>query len=666
MKRTDTPFHHHHRSSAVRPVPMCLPQLSALLSAAACLAIACLFAACTDTAYNDPDPGTPPAGTPIILTAGMEAMPATRSNTAQGVWTDGDVVAVEMDGVVKRYLASSSTGNVTTLRPADAENAHQWPGNGRSVKMRAWFYGKKEKDWNELPAKWYVAATQTETATGTDELAYQRSDFLYAPEQDITYNPGQGTAVGLTFYHQTARVVVRLRKAGVVNDGNINDIHIRLGNAPHGDYEMWNDGTFDASPINPAVRQYSGLRADEKGLPSYVAMKPVTGDAPDGYARCYEALVIPQDMSGKHFIHVMIPNAGGSFDGYYYIPASDEADLQGGYTYTYDIIASENGTLHVTVAPPIAGWTDNGEGDSGTAYNEVIDLNNPVTTINDDGKYLLTGNGKEVTLNITGGNPTVIVRDLRLSNGCIHIIGSTPEIRVEGTKNYIYSKDNPPIWLDGDNANVLVTGTGITGSKLSLYTTGRDYPNAAIGTKGSPNGSKENYRCGNIDLSNFTLYAETQATAGGSGIGTGGGEGNRKCGNITLTDAQLIALPGAGAATIGFGCAPSGTNMTGTTYEMGDIVLTNSTIASKIKQGGNGIYPAHIGSGAVPAENYTVGDITIDTDKSGERFFQDFTGGTKGNDEVVVGFPNRNEWHYITWIVTKHTRITWGMVLTLR
>ncbi|WP_106831779.1 hypothetical protein [Parabacteroides pacaensis] len=362
----------------------------------------------------------------------------------------------------------------------------------------------------------------------------------------------------------------------------------------------------------------------------------------------------------------MIPNAGGSFNGYYYIPASDEANLQGGYTYTYDVTVSEHGTLHVTVAPPIAGWTDNGEGNSGTAYNEVIDLNNPVTTINDDGKYLLTGSGQNVTLNITGGNPTVIIRNLRLSNGCIHIIGSTPEIRVEGTGNYIMGGVNPPIWLDGDNANVLVTGTGITGSKLNLLT-GPDHPNAAIGTKGSSNGNKEDYRCGNIVLSNFTLTAETQAMAGGSGaaIGTGGGEGNRKCGNITLTDAQLIATPGAGAASIGFGCAPSGTNMTGTTYEMGDIVLTNSTIASEIKQGWNGIYPAHIGGGSVMAGSYTIGVICFNTDKSRERFFQDFTGGTKGNDEVVVGFPNGNEWHYITWIVTKYTEITWGMVPTL-
>lgn len=638
--------------------------LAAARLALACLFAACLFTACT--ADNDAHPGADPTGTPLILTAGVCAPPAaatTRSATAAGQWTDGDVVAVEVDGVVKRYLASSSAGNVATLRPADADNTHYWPGKTASV--RAWYYGNEDAySWHQVPDSWLVAATQSEMP-GLD--GYQWSDFLYAPVQTVAYDPQQGAAsTGLTFYHQTARVVVRIRKAGAVDDANKGNIYVNLGYTPgSSDYEMRLTATFSATAIDPAAGQYSGLTADETEPLNAVAMKPVADAAvPDGYARCYEALVIPQDMSGKHFIHVF------TFQGrnnYYYIPAAGEADLQGGYTYTYDITVSEHGTLHVTAAPPIAGWEDRGEGGSGTAVEEPtrIDLNAP-PTINDDGTYLLTGKADGVTLNITGGSPTVIVKDLDLSNSGIHITGGTPVIRVEGTGNSIGCIDNPPIWLDGDDANVHVTGMGVTESRLDLYT-GMSNPDAAIGTKGMPYGSKENYQCGNIEISNLTLYANaTTANLAGWGaaaIGTGGGEGNRKCGTIIITDAHVKAFPAAGAASIGFGCAESDTDMTGTTYEMGTINIRNSTIESRIGKGRNGIYPAHIGSGAVPAENYTVGNIDIYTDKSGTDFFSTFTGGTKADGEVVVGFPGgMNQYWYTHWWGNPipFAEITWG------
>lgn len=640
---------------------------------AATAAAACLFAACT--ADNDPGPDAAATGTPLIFTADVCAPPTgattTRSATAAGQWTDGDVVAVEVDGVVKRYLASSSAGNAATLQPADADNTHYWPEPGKSVSVRAWYYGNAYF-WNRLPSYWHLGASQE--TTPDDESNYQYKDFLYAPAQSLAYNPQQGAAGGrisLTFYHQVARVEVRIRKAGLVNDGNKEDILTPLGYNPSTNSDMCMYGTFDASLINPAAGQYSGLTADRTKYLAQVAPHEIPGTPPDGYARCYEALVIPQDMSGKHFISVRIPNAGGSFDNYHYIPGAGEADLRGGYTYTYDITVSEHGTLHVTAAPPITGWVDNDEGGSGTAVEEKatrIDLAAP-PTINDDGLYLLTGRTNGVTLHIAGGNPTVIVRDLDLKNSCIRITGGTPVIRVEGTKNSIYGYLNPPIWLDGEDANVHVTGTGVTESGLDLGI-GGGYPDAAIGTKGATY-NKEDYRCGNIAISNLTLYASAIAANlsgwGGAAIGTGGGGGNRKCGDITITDAHVNARPGGGAASIGFGCAFYTADMTGTTYEMGRIILRNSTIESDIGKGANGIYPAHIGSGAVLAEHYTVGDIFIYTDKSGTEFFSTFNGGTQANNETIVGFPSlpgeRGRLWTTQWTTAdRYTKITWAIV----
>ncbi len=640
------------------------------LPAAACLVAAlCLLctAACTDTAGNDPGMDTDAGRTPVILSAGVHGMPATRSNTAAGVWTDGDMVGLEVGGFVKQYIVHATAGATATLRPADEANTHYWPGTTTIV--RAWFYGNKLYSGNMLTHNWFVSASQN--GTGPDgESSYQRSDFLYAPARTLTYDPQQqGGGAALTFYHQTARVVVRIRKAGVVDDANKGNLDVDLGAGPLGSSEMWQHATFSASAIDPAAGQYSGLKADETTTPAYIVTKPVPdADVPDGYACCYEALVIPQDMSGKHFIRVTIYNANGAGT-YYYIPAAGKADLHGGYTYTYDITVSQHGTLHVTAATPIAGWTDNGEGGSGTAY-ELIDPANPPASISGDGVYLLTGEANDMTLNITGGNPTVIVRDLKLTNSCIHITGGTPEIRVEGTNNYLYGIDNPPIWLDGNDANVRITGRGVTVSGLRLNVNAGE-PYAAIGTRGDAF-SKEAYWCGNIAISGLTLDADVIVGGlngfGGAVIGTGGGKGNRRCGNITVTDARIIATPGAGAAAIGFGTAIGDADMTGTTYEMGNITLTNSTIESRIVQGSNGFYPAHIGGGAVPAEHYTVGTIAISTDKSGTDFFAQFNGGTKALDEVIIGFPGGTRDWLIRWKTdTKfYFKIPWDLVPGLR
>lgn len=633
------------------------------LRAAACLVAAlCLLctAACTDDdrlPATDPAPGT----VPLILTAGVAAPATTRAATAAGQWTDGDVVAVEMDGVVKKYIAHAPAGAVATLRPADEDNTHYWPAKTASV--RAWYYGGvTPAPWNRVPNRWNVAATQYLTLDG--ESFYQRSDFLYAPLQTVTYAPGQqGAAAGLTFYHQTARVVVRIRRAGVVNDVNKGDITVMLGYGPSSAHEMWGHGTFDASPIDPAAGQYSGLTARTEVSLSFIAPREIPGAPADGYARCYEALVIPQDMSGKHFIHVDITHADGRGE-YYYVPAAGEADLRGGYTYTYDVTVSKHGTLRVTAATPIPGWTDGGTGGSGTLEEEptLIDLANP-PTISDNGTYLLTGTANDVTLPITGGNPTVIVRDIDLQYSCIHITGGTPEIRVEGINNNLYGGDNPPIWLDGDNANVRITGNGTAASWLSLRV-GDYYPNAAIGSKGMYV-SREDHGCGNITISNLRIDANSQVQSmelGGAAIGTGGGDGSRKCGDITITDAHIAAFPGQGAASIGFGYPP-GNNMTGTTYEMGTITITGSVIESNISRGRNSVWPAHIGGGAAEAEMYLVGGMIINTDKSGPDFFANFNGGTKVGDEVIVGFPGEKRGWPVRWNVTGNiAAIKWSIL----
>lgn len=206
------------------------------------------------------------------------------------------------------------------------------------------------------------------------------------------------------------------------------------------------------------------------------------------------------------------------------------------------------------------------------------------------------------------------------------ITGGTPEIRVEGTGNYLYCNDNPPIWLDGEAANVRITGNGTAASGLELIV---NNASAVIGCKRTSD-SKENYACGNIEISNLTIRASAQTEGllfGGAAIGTGGG-GSRKCGDITIE---------------------------------------GSVIESNIMQRANGVYPAHIGGGSVMAETYSIGRIKIITDKSGTEFFDKFTVGTKAADEVIVGFPGGTKDWLIRWKTgsTNYFKIPWDLVSRL-
>lgn len=77
-------------------------------------------------------------------------------------------------------------------------------------------------------------------------------------------------------------------------------------------------------------------------------------DTPAGYAVAYEALLPPQDVSGKPFIIVRLAN--GKELGY---AAENGSRLEGGYEYTYNVTIGHN---TITVSPAAVGeW---GYGDS--------------------------------------------------------------------------------------------------------------------------------------------------------------------------------------------------------------------------------------------------------------------------------------------------------------
>ena len=126
------------------------------------------------------------------------------------------------------------------------------------------------------------------------------SDYLYAPETEYTLANYQTTP--LTFYHQTAKVCVTL----LADEGiSLSGAQVKIVN--------------------------TNLSASVQADGSLAAATPVDGTSismqEDGTK--YEALVIPQTMTGKKFIEITINNGQ---DKYYYTPKEGEATLEAGDT----------------------------------------------------------------------------------------------------------------------------------------------------------------------------------------------------------------------------------------------------------------------------------------------------------------------------------------------
>ena len=211
-----------------------------------------------------------------------------------------------------------------------------------------------------------------------------------------------------------------------------------------------------------------------------------------------------------------------------------------------------------------------------------------------EGEYIMKGSVSQgVTLN--GDNINLILEEVT-SNGAnppIHITGGTPTIIIKGKNNSLTTTGGPGIWVDGENANVKITGDGSSSSCIKIESGA-----AAIGTKGG-------------------TYA------------------NPKCGNITIENIKIIAtIKESGAAAIGFGAAYGA----GSNQKIGNITITNSEIEAKLTEDQWFPYGAVVGGCGGGEGTYTMGDIRITTTNSGMTTQSYFSKCTCG--DVLVGFPS--------------------------
>lgn len=274
---------------------------------------------------------------PMEFTTSVKELKVTRSATVDGVWQSGDQIAVRVDGDqgVKTYTPTTGiSGNLATLT---STAPFYWQKSDETKKVSAWYYGDNVFR-GALLGSWSVESDQN-----TDG-GYQESDFLYAPETEITFS-GRTTSK-LAFYHQTARVVINIENAEAVTDAS--DIQsVIIGEADN----LALSGTY----TQPSAPNTAGLWDISSATFGTVTPKEIS---PTGsYLKSYAALLIPQNMSektNKKFIVVTL--TGG--DTYYYTPENQAADLVSGQQYTYNITV-KHGYL-VVEAEGSGEWLEDG------------------------------------------------------------------------------------------------------------------------------------------------------------------------------------------------------------------------------------------------------------------------------------------------------------------
>ena len=482
--------------------------------AAACCAFA--FAACTN---DDADGHALPDGKyPMTFATTVEGVTATRATT-DNTWAGNEEVAVWMgSGAPKKYTPAAG-GTSVTLQAATGEKPFYWESTS-NINVSAWYLGTGYAA--TLPTTWSVKATQSGDG-------YQQSDFLYAPAKSIAFNPQTETDNSLTFYHQTAKVIINIRKEGILTDASKitsviigNNIALKgtytapTGNGTTGTWTPTTDGKGTITPktlTNPNTVSFGSGSTAETALASY------------------EALVIPQTVTtGENFIGITVDGTN-----YWYKAEIGSNELKAGYVHTYNITVKGE-KLEVTMSSSMS-WGTGTSGSGSVELPTIITLGSEAVSISDNGTYLLTGTGTgAVTIN---GSPTVTLQDVTLtaSNSApLLITGGNPTIIIKGTTKLETTADYcGGIELRGEKTNVIIEGDG----KLEIKTKNEA---AGIGS-----GRQDKMICGDIYIKGIT--AEITSSAG-AGIGTAK-EGS--CGNIKIENAKIKITAGNWAAAIGIG-----------------------------------------------------------------------------------------------------------------
>lgn len=303
-----------------------------LFKSAIFLALLCL-SSCAQTDTDGTADTLLPAGKyPMTFTTSVNELSATRA-TPDNTWDGGEPVTLQVGDETKLYTITGSSPSSTLT----STNPFYWTSSNETKSVCGWYCG----GGIFIPLKsWDVQFDQS------DDASYKASDLLYAPAQDISFADENKP---LTFYHQTARVVINIVNAEAATDANqITDVVFGYGN------NLALEGSYTA-PDGAKGETFGTWEIDAKSLGS-ITPKEIT---PSGskYLKSYTALLIPQNMQGKKFIAITLTDGNT----YYYTPkTAEDANFESGMEYTYDVTV-KYGKLDAVLVRESSEWGSNGD-----------------------------------------------------------------------------------------------------------------------------------------------------------------------------------------------------------------------------------------------------------------------------------------------------------------
>lgn len=301
-----------------------------------------LLSSSCSTEISTKDNTLPDGKYPLTFTSSVEAMVETRANTTDGGWTGDDRIAVRVEGEdeVKEY----SYGNDATFTVVSGDPFY-WTSSEETKSVSAWYCGTGYS--GSLPETWSVQSDQSNNG-------YQQSDFLYALAQEIMFSD---VSKSLAFYHQTARVVINIKKAdAATNADQINSVVIGYTD------NLALSGTYTA-PMGTGVTVGTWAPVTNGSGMGTIIPKDITASGSD-ILKTYTALVIPQNMQNKEFFVITLSDSKV----YYYTPTgSNEAKLESGQVYTYNVTVKSEKIDVVAVDDSSGSWGNSGDGDPVTS-----------------------------------------------------------------------------------------------------------------------------------------------------------------------------------------------------------------------------------------------------------------------------------------------------------
>lgn len=242
----------------------------------------------------------------IGLTAHIEDFEV--KGIASGTWDGGEEVAVRatLDGTVEIRKYNADAGGVLTA--ASGYEPFGLADEAGNMDIDVWY------PYSESSGQWSVQDNQADFA------AYQASDFIGA----FNFSARAGSN-DVTLYHQTARIIVNIMASAEVPSGDIAGIQIGKGN-------LALEGTFTPPAAGQKYGSWTTSGADGTII-------PLESDASGVAAVSCQAIIIPQDMSGKDLVVVSLSNG----EELVYTLPSDAGAFSAGGNYEFSLYAYKDG-----------------------------------------------------------------------------------------------------------------------------------------------------------------------------------------------------------------------------------------------------------------------------------------------------------------------------------